>query len=215
MLISLVHSRLKRLPSSTVHSNVARWEEDLKAHEALLDWQAMWSSTTSLTINITILESAGKGMTRWYMSPVKLAHMFSGHTGLCFRGCQTTGDVLHIWWTCPMLGCFSSRVFSLLRMLLGVQLTKDSSCIITLQTSLNANLKLVHFDLLASKILIAKAWKMQFTRFAEVESRLDGIFNNEQLTSILTKSHNKFLKIWRPWLTYWHPKIPLESLAAA
>lgn len=81
MLISLVYSQLKQLPSSTVHSNAARWEEDLKAHEALL---AMWSSTTSCTINITMLESAGKVMTRWYMSPAKLAHMIHGHMGLCF-----------------------------------------------------------------------------------------------------------------------------------
>lgn len=64
-----------------------------------------------------------------------------------------------------------------------------------------------HFVFMAPKLTTARAWKKQFTGFSEVETQIDGLFVNEQLTSFLTNGHEKFLKIWDPWITYCHPTL--------
>lgn len=68
---------------------------------------------------------AYKVINKWYLVPFRLDYIFPGHACLCFRGCQTTGDVLYKWWTSPIFGSFWSRVFRLLYTLFRVPIPKE------------------------------------------------------------------------------------------
>lgn len=100
--------------------------------------------------NISLIESNLKVMTRWYLTPAKLAKMYPTDPR-CFRGCQLTGSTAHIWWECPWIRSFWSRIFSLIQKVIDLQILRTPA-----NALLNANLpktskynrKLIHFILL-------------------------------------------------------------------
>lgn len=57
----------------------------------------------------------------------------------------------------------------------------------------------------ATKLTIARAWKTQTRSFEAVKNRMDDIMVNEKLTAVLSDTHDKFLKVWRPWVEYTKP----------
>lgn len=101
-------------------------------------------------------------MTRWYLTPAKLATIYPTVNPKCFRGCQLTGSMAHIWWECPRIRSFWNKMFALIQKVTNYQIPRTPAIAL-----LNANLpktpkttcKLIHFMLLGAKLTIAKAWK--------------------------------------------------------
>ncbi|CAI9581107.1 unnamed protein product, partial [Staurois parvus] len=113
-LISLLYAALNRRSSHTSLSYVVQWERDLGVAVDPEDWNKAWSLIAKCSFNTTTLEAAYKVLFRWYWVPARLARANPACSDQCFRGCSHRGDVLHIWWSCPRLFRFWSRVFGLL-----------------------------------------------------------------------------------------------------
>lgn len=60
------------------------------------------------------------------------------------------------------------------------------------------------------KQMIAKVWKMPLLYFTEAKSRVHSTLVNEKLTTILTETHDNFLRTWQPWL-YYFPLVQLPT----
>lgn len=72
-LISLVYSQLKRLPSPSTHTYIARWEKDLSA-KIFKKKKVSKSGPLSRPAPIMLLHSY-KVLAIWHLVPQRLAHM--------------------------------------------------------------------------------------------------------------------------------------------
>lgn len=114
----------------------------------------------------------------------------------------------HIWWTCPRVRRLWIRVYSLLRSILHADLKKDPFEALLckpIAELLRPERQLALHLFTATKRTIARAWKTQTLSYEAVKNRMDDIMVNEKLTAVLSDTHDKFLKVWRPWVEYTKP----------
>lgn len=112
-------------------------------------------------LNTSLTEASLKVLSKWYYTPSRLASIFPLADPLCFRGCQLSGTMAHIWWECPRIHSFWKKMFNLIDRLAGCQIPR------TTMVSLNAQIpkistptrRLILFILLGAKFSVAKAWK--------------------------------------------------------
>lgn len=67
-----------------------------------------------------------KVLLRWFCVPTRIAKSNPSYSERCLWGCGQRGDRIHIWWSCPCLVGFWSRVFDLLFTLFHVTIHKDA-----------------------------------------------------------------------------------------
>lgn len=96
-----------------VHNYMTRWFPDLGKELGVEDWSAIWQSFKSSSVNVNALEVNYTVMMRWYCVPTQMHKAFPTASPLCFQGCDSRGKVHHIWWECPKVWVFWSKVLSL------------------------------------------------------------------------------------------------------
>lgn len=65
-------------------------------------------------LNTSLTHASLKVISRWYYTPFRLASMYPSADPLCFRGCQLSGTMAHIWWECPEYTLFGEKSSMLL-----------------------------------------------------------------------------------------------------
>lgn len=63
----------------------------------------------------------------WYMETARVVSYVPGTSPHCFRGCGKEGTPFHIWWTCPKVKRFWTRLYNLIYSLAQVNLKKSPS----------------------------------------------------------------------------------------
>lgn len=96
------------------HPYMLAWEKDLNSNENLDSWSARLQVAYKGIINVSLVDTGLKLVTRWYLVPNRLARMYATASSDCFRGCLLRGSMLHVWWECPKMRVFWNRVFSML-----------------------------------------------------------------------------------------------------
>lgn len=164
-------------------------------------WRASYSRIFKGIRNISLIESNLKVMTRWYLTQAKLAKMYPTTDPRCFRGCQLTGSMAHIWWECPWIRSFWSRIFSLIQKVIDLQILRTPA-----NALLNANLpktskynrKWIHFILLG-QVYYSQTWKKPRVSFAAAKHKISWIMSQAKLTGILLNTTAQFEATWEPW----------------
>lgn len=121
--ISVVYASLSQPLSKS--SYMLAWEQNLQFQWSLETWQSVIASAYKGIINTSLMEANIKIMTRWYMTPARLAKIFPSVEPLCFRGCQLTGTILHVWWTFPRIRPFWKKIFHLIKRAIGCEIPRS------------------------------------------------------------------------------------------
>lgn len=148
-------------------------------------------------------ETAYKVFYRWYYTPARLVSFIPSYSPLRFRGCSQEGTMARIWWTCPRVCRLWVRVYTLLHSLFNTNLKRDPFVALLWKPITEGQLTSHIF--IATKLTIAKAWKTPALSFEAVKNCVNDIMVNEKLTAVLSDTHDKFLRVWQPWVAHNHP----------
>lgn len=100
------------------------WEQDLNVTWDASTWYSKFQKSFKSIANVSLIEANTKILTLWYNVLLRMAKNFPGTCPLCFRGCGMTGSLFHIWWECPCIRGLWNRIFSLLRKVTSVSVSK-------------------------------------------------------------------------------------------
>lgn len=181
------------------------WEQDLKVSWDTNTWYSKFQKAFKGITNVSLIKANAKILTRWYNVPLRLAKIFPGRSPLCFRGCGLTGSLYHIWWECPRIRGLWNRIFSLIREVTDLFVTKTPEIALLNGSPLGCPRHprtLIHFILLGTKLKIARAWKQPTVSLAAVKRKISWVMVQEKTVSILLSTTDKYDKIWEPWKTY-------------
>lgn len=59
-------------------------------------------------------EQYQKLLARWYFTSLRIAKAYSSASPYCRKSCGSVGSLLHIFWSCTLLGPFWDSIFSLI-----------------------------------------------------------------------------------------------------
>lgn len=165
----------------------------------------VWSSFKGISRHpkcLFLIEANLKDMTQWYLFPLIFAKFYPLASPLCFRDCSHIGSVLHIWWECPKIRGLWNKIFSMVRKVTEIQVTKSPHiALLNVPIEKASTIKkwLIHFIFLEAKLTFARAWKRPFVSFAMTKKKILWIMAQEKMISILQDTE--------PWADYIH--IPL------
>lgn len=135
------------------------WSEALGIPISCKQWQRACIFTHECSLSTRTQETAYKLLNHWYTTPVKLHSWFPLAPDTCWH-CQTDkGTLFHIWWQCPLLSPFGSKVREIIS-----QITETKLLHITDFSFKKYKNSLSKHLLNADKSLIPHFWKSQLFR---------------------------------------------------
>lgn len=63
-----------------------------------------------------------KLMSRWYLTPLKFAHIYRNSSSQCWECCYQVGTYLHAWLSCKHITQFWSHILALIKRTTGIYL---------------------------------------------------------------------------------------------
>uniref|UniRef100_A0A6I8Q4E7 Reverse transcriptase domain-containing protein n=1 Tax=Xenopus tropicalis TaxID=8364 RepID=A0A6I8Q4E7_XENTR len=171
------------------------WEGDLGYPLNEDTWIKVWDSTAHSSINTSLPEAGYKVLLRWYLVPARLHKINNAYSSQCFRGCGEEGTAYHIWWQCPRVQCFWTRVYELIFSATEINLRKspEQALIGTKIPNINKHSRtLITQIFIAAKLTIAKSWKSPLLPIQQLKHKINWILVNEKLTSILNDKQKQF-----------------------
>lgn len=121
--ISTIYKYLNNLHLPEKSTAMTRWETDWGTEFSSEEWLDMLQNMHKCTRSIAMKETVVKLHTRWYLSPDRVHKFYPGVPGTCFRGCQSSGTLLHTFWSCPHLQHIWNQAASRVAQITGSMIT--------------------------------------------------------------------------------------------
>lgn len=142
---------------------------------------------------------------RWNKTPATLHKCFPNVSAECWRCLFDVGDMLHIWWTCPLIQTYWVRVHKIICKVTGYQL-EFSPALYLLQLP-PANTKISNTALsiqliIAARMCILVHWKSSTTPALEELLRKVDKRQMEELILITQDKYDRFYETWAVWIHF-------------
>lgn len=151
-------------------------------------------------------ETAYKLLTHWYATPHKIKKWFPEASERCWRCNRESGTLLHIWWQCPILETFWTKVRDIIRQITETNINLDAACCLLYISNFpykRYKKSLTKHLLNAAKALIPLQWKStQAPLVKEWLQTISEICRMEDLLAQSTDSIERYHKTWTPWLIF-------------
>lgn len=205
-LISTIYLNLflEHTPKTNIAS--AKWEKDLSIHLSDKEWEKIYSNIHKGSINVTTQENGYKLFSRWYKTPLKLHTINPEILSNCWRCNDKNGSLLHIWWDCPAISAFWTKVFHLSSQITTLQLDFSPAQALLHHSSLP--MKSYHKSLAlhlinAAKLCIPVLWRSPNPpTIADWFKRVNKIAEMEELVHQAQDSYIKYRNTWACWLHF-------------
>lgn len=89
---------------------ISKWEKDLDHTFMSAQVQRIIMSTLKFSICTKIQETNYKPLTRWYLTPHALHTRYPEASKICWRCQKNRGTILHVFWSCPKLTFFWTKI---------------------------------------------------------------------------------------------------------
>lgn len=151
------------------------------------------------------LELSRKIHLRWYLTPVRIAHMSPSASKSCWRTCGSTGTLLHMWWACPVVAPFWTEITTFIQTVSGLQINL-TPVLAVLDLGLNdipSPLRtVIHHIFIAARMTIARLWKTLTTpSLLEITRQVNFAYHSETKLTPYSNLCIKKAKLWDIWRT--------------
>ena len=204
-LISTIYKILHDTPQITehTHSYMRKWSHVLNRPISLPEWRNIWEATSKVSRCVAQKETAYKILMFWYRTPEFLLARKLTPSGQCWRCGSSLGTHYHIFWECPMITPYWSKIHALLGKVLGVPIPLHPLYLLLglpLPKTPKTLRKLMAFILLAAKRAIPQCWLTNVPpSFTQFLAAVTDIRRMERLTAVIEDSLASFDAIWEKW----------------
>uniref|UniRef100_A0A8C5QKU6 Reverse transcriptase domain-containing protein n=1 Tax=Leptobrachium leishanense TaxID=445787 RepID=A0A8C5QKU6_9ANUR len=112
--LSLLYSLLREAASDVPPPYMGKWENMLDVVLSDAQWSKICELIHHCSVSSKTQETAYKVLSLWYRTPDKINRYDPQVPAQCWRCNGARGDMLHIWWECPKLQPFWSRIHDIL-----------------------------------------------------------------------------------------------------
>lgn len=120
-VISTIYGLLGEHISPNAGKACRAWVRYLAIDIPLEGWEHTVHTTHKSSVNVSTQKTNYKLLYRWYRTPTLLHNFDPTRFNQCWRCRQKVGTLLHIWWECPLLQPFRTKVHSTI-----LQVTTDA-----------------------------------------------------------------------------------------
>lgn len=182
------------------------WSKDLQM--TIIDrlWQRACIFSHKCSLSTRMQETAFEVFTQWYATPTKL-HKWYPLTSDLFWHCQKDkGTLFHIWWQCPLISPYWTKVKGIIRHITETKLQLDAACCLLHITNLSFQKYIISLSkhlLNTDKALIPLFWKSTSTPFIrDWLHRITDIWKMEETIAQSNNTIEQYHKAWSPWFTF-------------
>uniref|UniRef100_A0A8C5PKM6 Reverse transcriptase domain-containing protein n=3 Tax=Leptobrachium leishanense TaxID=445787 RepID=A0A8C5PKM6_9ANUR len=200
--ISTMYGILQNL-SPTTPLYVAKWESDLHQTFTEEEWDQMFALSTRCSIATRTQETAYKLLSRWYRAPITIATYSDTADASCWRCGSQRADLLHIWWSCPVLQPFWTLVHDAISKVSDTPPSFTPAAMLLHHTPLPVDTYRNTLDirlLNAAKAVIPRHWKSAIA--PTFREWLDEVQRTRDVEDLLHQSSGTTAKHLRRWY-YW------------
>lgn len=206
--ISFLYEKIYSLCDSSLSTVKAAWEQDLGYNIQDDSWDKILLRVhkSSLCARHGLIQCKILHRTHW--TKFRLSQIYPTVTPDCDRCHQTPATHLHMFWSCPTLQQYWTRIFTILSHTLQTPLQPEPLIALFGITSNAVQLSKVKSDFLAFLVLLAKrrillCWKSPLP--PSYEGWIKDVLHFSKLEKIkfsIRGSLTNFFKIWQPFLDH-------------
>uniref|UniRef100_A0A8C5Q4E0 Reverse transcriptase zinc-binding domain-containing protein n=1 Tax=Leptobrachium leishanense TaxID=445787 RepID=A0A8C5Q4E0_9ANUR len=200
--ISTLYGVLQNLSPSTP-SYVVKWETDLHQTFTEEEWTQMFTFATQCFTATRAQETAYKLLSRWYRAPSTIATYSAATDASCWRCGAQRADLLHVWWSCPVLQPFWTLVHDAISKISDSPPSYTPAAMLLHHTpfSLDTYRNSLDIRLLnAAKAVVPRHWKSPIApTFREWLDELQHIRDIEDLLHQSSSTTAKHMRHWFYW----------------
>ncbi|CAH2325768.1 Hypothetical predicted protein, partial [Pelobates cultripes] len=198
--LSMCYNALLEPKPCEKRSYMKQWEGELGYQLTLAQWYEALSNTKGASKSLSLWEAYCKIAMRWYLVPHRLAKIYKGTSGLCWRCEGGAGTMLHMFWDCHALGAYWTQIQNLILNTTGllVQLRPEHYLLHMIPgLSSHPHMVVLINILTVAKILLAQNWKSQtIPTMATLMERVDVISSYERMASRVQGQERKYAGKW-------------------
>lgn len=182
------------------------WAKDLDIELTSKSWDKIYRSVHKGSINVSIQETNYKIISRWYRTPSILHRFDASYPDKCWRCQRETGDLLHIWWSCPIIQAYWKQVHKLIEKITTYVLdyTPAQFLLHLPKPKVTSYFKSLAMMLVnAAKMCVPTLWGTpRAPSISEWYKRINKIAEMEELIAISRNSPHKFSTLWACWIHF-------------
>lgn len=204
--ISQFYGALTNLQSPEYPAYLIKWESDLcstltsKKKDKILHLAHVSSLAWSM------VESNYKLLIRWHYTPAKLHRIFPSNSPLFWRNCGSDATHAHIWWSCPLIRPYWSKVLNLIHQITDIDLPQDPWITLFHSNSMpigRYKRSLIPHLLNTAKALIPSKWGQPITpSIQKWLQKVSEVCLMEDLTYIARGTSKRHTSTWAPWSSF-------------
>lgn len=185
-----------------------KWETDLARTLTVEDWDTIFRACFSVSRCINHSEMFYKLILRAYYTPERLHKIWPSSSKYCWRNCGCVGDILHAFWSCPIIKPLWSEVFRLINQIVGreLQVLPEIALLHLFPTYLHTrDSYVIGHILIATKASIARMWKSaQIPSLQEIINKVNKhyLYETADGDHSVTSSVQSLRSKWSKWEVY-------------
>lgn len=137
-LVSVIYSLVCATPLADKTSFQLSWEKELECTISLEDWSKSFLLAHKSTVSSKAQELNFKILSRWYRVPSLLHAIYPNTSHLSWRCNGAEGTMTHIWWGCPVIQPFWTKVIDVVQKITGIKLASDPAPLLLFMIPLSA-----------------------------------------------------------------------------
>lgn len=183
-----------------------KWETELELTLSTKEWENIYEHIHKGSVNVSAQENSYKIYSRWYKTPDRIHLYHPSVSPMCWRCNDDVGSLLHIWWKCPRIQPFWTKVHEVIQHVTTYTLSFTPSQYLLHHSTIShhAYKKSLTLHLVnAAKQCIPIHWRSNTPpTMTEWFKRIEKISEMENLIHQAKDTPTKYGRTWACWIHF-------------
>uniref|UniRef100_A0A803TA48 Reverse transcriptase zinc-binding domain-containing protein n=1 Tax=Anolis carolinensis TaxID=28377 RepID=A0A803TA48_ANOCA len=159
-ITGLLYDVLITLTYNTKITIIDNWKQEKNFTEKLI---GTWIDNIPKIKHIRIKETQRKIISKWYRTPLQVAHITGNTSNKCWHNCGEIGTFSHMWWDCRKIQNFYRKIRKIMEEIIGKELIWDKARYMSLTVKVREDnnnwTEILKYMTAAIQATIARGWR--------------------------------------------------------